>query len=304
MSNAGDSFADAASIVLDPKRVQIDPRKLKFYRSRLEPTDPEELKARNERRLALADSWLAGPIHDIVVRDGDFAIADGNERVAGILLRGVTEITVVLLPPDTPDSRLDEISLVTEFHRSSLRPYERAMVAKRLLDSTGATRGEIAARLRINPGYLTKHLSVFDCPEEVVVMAEAGRIGPNEWYACSKADDPLKLLRTLLNGGGRKAIERLASESKEKRSPTDAHSQKTDLLKFPFGGAMISIRGADLTLISVARLLANAGREAEAGVKDGQGIKTFASLMVDRQKKAEDEAKKKAQGDASSGLTS
>src|SRR4051812_14986501 len=116
MSNTAVFAAALASIVLDARRGEIDPQLLPFPPRRVEPTDPAELKARNERRLALADSWLQNPLNDIIVRDGDFMVADGNERLAGILLRGVDKIVVLLLPADTTEAQLDEISLLTDFH--------------------------------------------------------------------------------------------------------------------------------------------------------------------------------------------
>jgi len=287
MSNAAVLTAGLASVLLDPTRVRIDPRKLTFHRVRLEPSDPDELKARNQRRLDLADSWLESPINEIIVRDGDYAIADGNERVAGILLRGVEEIAVTLLPAETPDSLLDEISLLTDFHKTTLKPFERARVAKRLLQSTGGKKADIAVRLRIDAGYLTKLLSLADCPVEVQQAAEASLIGVDDWYACSRSSEPLETLRIKLSGGNREAVHRSVRKPKNSHPVEKAAripirlSVNTDDVSANGVVTVASNPGAEIDFDSAEELLQQALKALRDAKKRGISLKTFVKAMRD-----------------------
>jgi hypothetical protein len=276
MSNVAVLAAGLSLIAADVNRIKIDPRKLLFHRTREEPTDPDELKARNERRLGLADSWLEKPINDIIVRAGDYTIADGNERVSGLLLRGVEEITVLLLPAETTDDHLDEISLLTDFHKTALTPFERATLARRHKESTGLRNSELAAKLKIDAGYLTKLLSLFDCHEDVRSAAARGLLGPGDWYAISKSPDQLVTLGLKQGGATR---DELAKSTRKKPS---IPSIRTSSIRCPLpAGPVIVVKGEDISLEDAIEAIAEAGKLMKAAASKGLNAKTAQNVWKD-----------------------
>ena len=268
-------------------RTTLDPRLLKPHRSRREPTDPAELATRNERRKAMATSWLETPINEVYVRDGDYAIGDGNERVAGCLLLGVTEIPVSMLPACTTDAELDDLSLLTDFHKTALTPFEQTTVAKRRLDSSGMKRGDLATKLNISAGHLSKLLSVFDCSEQVQALAAEGKLSVEAWYAISRSTDPLETLRVHQGGGDRQAV---AASAKPKADKPPAPPERHDKLAIPFSSAIVLVkakRGEEpLNLPATRKLLVDALAKVDQAIEANYGIKTAARSFADTKDKA------------------
>lgn len=286
-------LAGIASIVLDAKRAQVDPRQLQFHRSRIEPTDSEEVKVRNERRLALFDSWLEQPINEIYVRDGDYAIADGNERVAGALLQGVAGITVCLLPAGTTDAELDSFSVLTDVHKTKLRPFELAGVIRRYFQATGVKKGEAAATFRMAQSHLTKLLSVFDCIPEAQAAAEAGKLTVEDWYAVSGSPDPQETLRVRLAGGGRKAVQ--ASARPKPPQQDGKPPERFDRLPIPSPGAIVLVKAKKgqqpLDLAATRKLLKDALDKVDSAIQASYSIKTAARAWADTKDKVKKERK-------------
>ena len=178
-------------------RARVLLSKLKKRPRRLNPGTQAEL-------IALARSWLADPIHDIIARASDFAIGDGHRRVEGLELLGETEADVTLLEGDISDLALDRMAFVSAFHRSPLGSVDQASIIRSMKESEpGITNKAIADEMHIDPSMPTRLLSLFDTAPEVQEAAQAGKIGVTHWYAISKAADQLAALKSALNGSSR-----------------------------------------------------------------------------------------------------
>jgi hypothetical protein len=191
------------------RRVRLELAKLKKRALRSDPGTAEGLKA-------LAASWLANPIHDIVVRASDLAIGDGNRRVLGLELLGETEADVTLLEGDVSDLDLDRMALVSAYHRAPLGGYDQARILHAMREAQpGVTNKALAEELHIDPSMPTMLLALFDhCLPEVQAAAQAGQIGVTHWYAIRRSPDQLSALRDALNGSSRDELQRRSRQHK------------------------------------------------------------------------------------------
>jgi ParB-like chromosome segregation protein Spo0J len=161
-----------------------------------------------EQVIALARSWLANPIHDILVRASDMVIADGHRRVEGLELLGETEADVTLLEGDVSDRDLDRMAMVSAYHRSPLGGYEQACILRSMKEAEGVTNKDLAEEMQIDGSMPTKLLSVFDCIPAAQEAAKAGKIGVSVWYAISRVADQMAALQAALNGSTRDELQR------------------------------------------------------------------------------------------------
>src|SRR4051812_47828794 len=81
-------------------------------------------EAEQDELKALARSWLARPIHPILVRAADGTIADGGRRATGLELVGETEADVEMIDGEVSDDDLDDIAFTTAYHRAPLGGWE------------------------------------------------------------------------------------------------------------------------------------------------------------------------------------
>jgi hypothetical protein len=210
---------------LKTTRARVLLSKLKKRPRRINPGTREKL-------IDLARSWLDDPIHDIIVRASDMAIADGHSRVEGLELIGETEADVTLLQGDISDLALDRMAFVTAYHRSPLGSYDQACIIRSMKEAEpGVTNKSLADEMHIDPSMPTMLLSLFDCPDEVQQAAREAKIGVSIWYTISKSADQLAALNAALNGSSRKDLQgenRKNSNGNVKpaSSPSNGHASK------------------------------------------------------------------------------
>jgi ParB-like chromosome segregation protein Spo0J len=137
-----------------------------------------------DQLIALAESWLALPVHPIVVRPptGEppmYDVADGNGRLDGLELLGVAEAEVFVTDADLTDSMLDDIGFVTAYHREGLSCSEQADIVIRKRQA-GVSNKDVAKTLGIHEGWASKLYSLADCVAEVQQAAREGRIDANK----------------------------------------------------------------------------------------------------------------------------
>lgn len=173
---------------------------LKRRDTRISPGSEEELKA-------LALSWMENPIHDILV-DADFSVADGNRRLKGLELLGATEVNVCVLDTKLSAAEMDDIALVTAYHRAPLGGYEQARIIHRRKEAVpGTTNKAVAEYFHIDAGMVTRYEALWVCIPEAQKAAKEGLLTVSKWYAISKADDQHAALQRALHGASRDSLE-------------------------------------------------------------------------------------------------
>lgn len=242
-----------------------------------------------EQLTALAESWLALPVHPIVVSPATgepplYDVADGNSRLDGLELLGIAEVEVFVTEAELTDCELDDIGFITAFHREGLDCSEQAEIVIRKRKA-GLANQDIAKTLGINPGWASKLNALADCLPEVQDAARAGKIGPNEWALIAKSPDQLHALGVAF-GGNREQL-RQAARSKE-----NAPKEKAARVKIPLAVStdsydasgtvtIASLPGDEMDFEGVENLLKEALKAVRDAVKRKLDIKTFQAAMKD-----------------------
>ena len=255
---------------------------LRRHSVRLRQRSPEQL-------TALAESWLALPVHPIVVRPATgepplHDVADGNSRLDGLELLGVTQVEVFVTDALLSDAELDDIGFITAFHREGLDCSEQAQIVIRKRKA-GVANQDIARTLGINPGWASKLNALADCLPEVQEAARAGKIGPNEWALIGKSPDQLHALSVAL-GGNRDRLRQAA------RPKDGAPKEKAGRVKIPLAVStdgydaagivtIASLPGSEIDFEGVENLLKEALKAVRDAMKRKLDIKTFQAAMKD-----------------------
>jgi ParB/RepB/Spo0J family partition protein len=242
-----------------------------------------------EQSLALAESWLAMPVHPIVVRPATgepplYDVADGNSRLDGLELLGVAEVEVFVTEAALTDEELDDIGFITAFHREGLDCSEQAEIVIRKRRS-GMANKDVAKKLGINEGWASKLYALADCLPEVQLAARAGKIGANEWAMIAKSPDQLHALGAAL-GGNREKL-RQAAKPKD-----DAPKEKAARVKIPLAVSsddydasgivtVAGLPGDEIDFAAVENLLKEALRSVKEAQKKGWSLKSAMSAWKD-----------------------
>jgi ParB family chromosome partitioning protein len=162
------AWAGAQAIAVDPNLLDPDPDN-----ARGDLGDLEELGA----------SLVAvGMLEPVIVKpagpDGRHQLISGERRTAAARLVGMPEIpALVRADLGGPDAVADAAAaqIVENFHRRPLSPLEEASAFRRLQD-LGMKQADIAGRVGINQGTVSKRLSLLRLPEPVRAQVAAGDI--------------------------------------------------------------------------------------------------------------------------------
>jgi hypothetical protein len=241
---------------------------------RTDPGSEEEMKA-------LARSWLADPLHPILVRAADRAVGDGNRRVMGLLLLGETEADVELIDGEVSDRDLDRMAMVSSWHRAPLGGYDQANILRAMREAQpGATLKSLADELHIDPSMPGKLLAIFDCPPEVQDAARLGKIGVTHWLAIRRAADPLAALRAIAENGSSRADQERANRQK-KRADSAQPAVRMPRIKCPLpSGQVVTVAGSG-SLEDAIEALGEAIKAMKDALKRGVTARTFANEMKD-----------------------
>jgi ParB/RepB/Spo0J family partition protein len=238
-----------------------------------------------EELIALAESWLRQPIHPIIVRP-DGAVADGNRRLDGLELKGVTEAEVFVTDENLTDSQLVEIALLSAVHRKGLSDYERVEAMKRLAASHPEwSRKQLAEHLSIDASMVTKMLPAGELIQAVEDAFKSGRIGIGDRYNISlqPPGEQEALLNLKLSGASRDELARLG---RKRRNGSDSAPQvRTSRVRCDLaGGTSVVVSGEEMTLDDMIEALAEAHKEAKKARDQGLDVKTFQAVMRDKAK--------------------
>jgi ParB family chromosome partitioning protein len=117
----------------------------------------------------LADSIREhGIIQPIIVEetaDGNYIIVAGERRSRAARLAGLREVPAIIR--NYSDERRLEVALIENVQRSDLNPIEEAQAYKRLMELTGLSQDEVAARVGKNRSTVANALRLLKLPEDM-----------------------------------------------------------------------------------------------------------------------------------------
>jgi ParB family chromosome partitioning protein len=163
---------------------------------RLVPNPGQPRKHFDETELAelaasIKEHGVIMPVIAADTGDGHYTIIAGERRTRAARLAGLEEIPVIIR--NYTDQKRMEISLIENIQRSDLNPIEEATAYKNLMDFSGLSHEELAARVGKNRSTVTNALRLLKLSADVQKSLEKGDLSPGHARALlSVTDDRLR----------------------------------------------------------------------------------------------------------------
>jgi ParB family chromosome partitioning protein len=231
----------------------------------------------------LGRSFLDRPLYPIIATS-ELEILDGNRRQAGVLLVAGPEAEVPVCLTDEPwsDAVKLEIQMESAEHQRGLSPYELYLGASQWLAlNNGATARNLAEKIQLHEGHLSKVLSLAKCTPAWHEAASAGRVGVSDWSEAAKVSEreQRELLEMKLRGASR---DQLARHARQRRNG-DQPKVRTSRLKCELGRNLsVIVAGDNLGMDEVIEALGTAQKEARKARDQNLDVKTWSAVMRDR----------------------
>ncbi|GHV63163.1 chromosome partitioning protein ParB [Spirochaetia bacterium] len=180
---------------------------LKLPLDRLRPNPDQPRKYFDEAELQeLADSIREHGIIEPIIAgdagDGTYIIVAGERRYRAAPLAGLTEVPVIIR--EYTDEKRMEVALIENVQRADLNPIEEAAAYKNLMDLTGLSQDEIAAKVGKNRSTVANALRLLRLPPDVQKSLEKGELSSGHARAILSVTAPngqALLYREILAAG-------------------------------------------------------------------------------------------------------
>jgi ParB family chromosome partitioning protein len=179
-------------------------------RKRFEESELEELAA------SIREHGIIEPIIVEADGEGSYTIVAGERRFRAAKLAGLTEAPVIVRSYSANERML--IALIENVQRSDLNPIEEAEGYKKLMEFTGLSQDEVAAKVGKNRSTVANSLRLLKLPETVRQSLEKGELSPGH-------------ARSLLSVSGEAAQDALYREILEKGLSVREAEKKAAALK-------------------------------------------------------------------------
>ena len=174
---------------------------------KLVPNPGQPRKNFDEAELQeLADSiktyGIIQPVIAANAGDGTYIIIAGERRTRAARLAGHETVPVIIR--DYTDQKRLEVSLIENIQRSDLNPIEEAAAYKNLMDFSGISQDELAARVGKNRSTVANALRLLKLPVEIQKSIEENKVSSGHARALlsvTEARPRDKLYRDILTGG-------------------------------------------------------------------------------------------------------
>lgn len=134
---------------------------------------------------------LVGQLQPIRVRgdSGGFVIVDGERRYRAAQLLGWTTLAVIIEDKQLDEAEVVQRQYISNCQREDLGPLEKARAMATLVERTGWKVGELASRLGISPGMVTRQLALLKLPVDIQNKVAVGKIPASAAYELSRVAD-------------------------------------------------------------------------------------------------------------------
>jgi len=142
------------------------------------------------RELAdsIAEHGVIQPVIAADSGDGTYVIIAGERRTRAARIAGLSEIPAIIR--EYTDQKRLEVSLIENIQRSDLNPIEEAAAYKNLMDFSGLSQEELAARVGKNRSTVANALRLLKLSGDVQKSLEIGEISPGHARALLSVTDP------------------------------------------------------------------------------------------------------------------
>jgi len=208
------------------KNVKQDIVKLQVEKLVPNPGQPRKNFDETELQELAASIKTYGIIQPIIAADngdGVYIIIAGERRTRAAKLAGLDTVPVIIR--DYTDQKRLEISLIENIQRADLNPIEEAAAFKNLMDFSGLSQDELAARVGKNRSTVANALRLLKLPVEIQKSIEEGKVSSGHARALLSVTDAAereKLFREILAGD----VSVREAEKRASSSPSPAKSVK------------------------------------------------------------------------------
>lgn len=132
------------------------------------PNQPRKVfdeEALHELAASIREHGIIQPIIVEEVPDGTYIIVAGERRSRAARLAGLREVPAIIR--NYSDERRLEVALIENVQRSDLNAIEEAHAYKRLMELTGLSQDEVAARVGKNRSTVANALRLLKLPEDM-----------------------------------------------------------------------------------------------------------------------------------------
>lgn len=209
----------------------------------------------------IKDTGILQPL--MVRREGsEFVVVEGERRLRAAKAAGLTEVLVMIDDRELCESEILYRQLVTNSQRQDLTPLEKARAIDRLVKLAGLSAAQVAVKLGVSSGTVSKLLALLELPESVQSQVANGSLPLSTAYAVSLAPDSKRqlLLASQAATGElrREEVAKRARSRKPARRNGGRRRQRDDpsRIQIPLGGGRsIAFSGPDLTLHAISEWL-------------------------------------------------
>lgn len=126
----------------------------------------------------------------LVRRDGsEFVVLEGERRLRAAKMAKLTHVPVIVDDRELTEGEVVYRQLVVNCSRDGLEPLEKARAIRRLIEITKWPASQVAVKLGMSPGTVSKLLALLTLPETVQQRVSDGALGLTAAYALSQAPD-------------------------------------------------------------------------------------------------------------------
>jgi len=227
--------------------------------------------------LALGESLKAWQHHPLIL-DPQYVIIDGWRRWLAARLVGLEVLKAIISTRALSESELKVAQIEMAVHRAGLKGWELYEGCYELLQlNPGWLAKDLAARLKLDPSYITRALSPSKTIPEVRAALKAGKIGLKSCYAISKEPEEKQaaLLALTLSGASCDEVEEHRRSAK-----ACANAVRVERLRFSVSGVTITLVGQGLALDLAIESMLEGVKEMRKGRANGLDAKTFQAAMA------------------------
>jgi ParB family transcriptional regulator, chromosome partitioning protein len=125
-----------------------------------------------------------------VEEEGRYMIVVGERRWRAAQQAGLASIACVVVQDGASREDILEDQIIENALRDDLKPVEMARAWRTLMDARGLSHRELAERLNVDHGTVTRALGLLNLPERIQASVDAGEIRAQTAYELSRVEDP------------------------------------------------------------------------------------------------------------------
>lgn len=233
---------------------------------------PEESLKELAESLKTHGQWV--PL--IIRKDG--TIVDGERRYRAALLVGIDRLNCIVVADGLSPPQMLNIQLAT-LQRSDLPPFDLFSAYMEWFKRNPEKQAQdLKASVNRSQSWISKVISLKDCPPPVYEAAKKGLIGVNAWYDINRQPDEaskLALLEEKLKGA--------ATPEKKTRKARNQYAEEPKLDKATIllaGGGSIAVKAKGLGMAELVEMLEGVLKKAKKAVGQYE-IKTWLAMLKD-----------------------